>query len=219
MQPRGQRGRAGVPSGGKPCRQSATRIALRIPKRVDLNLAWSQVPAPGIETLLAAACGAQDAGSATPSLGEPRRRSGMRELGADPWKPGWVCGAPKPGQNSRKQTRQQVAGTASKAGLPRRRPRRAYRRAPRGPATPPLGQVRAVGLRPARPAPPPGNPPPAPPPRTHCYTLRRRTLSSPRRGGRDWSAAGPGPTKAGRAAAAKGAAPAPQPCCGHRRGG
>lgn len=49
-----------------PRRQLAAGIAPQIPKRVDLGLAWTRVPAASVKTLLVAASGAQDAGARHP---------------------------------------------------------------------------------------------------------------------------------------------------------
>lgn len=120
----------------EPRRQSAAGIALWIPKRVDLGLAWTQVPAAGVETLLAAAWSAQDAGARHPITPGAKAEIGGKEARRCILETRLGLRRPQPGQRSREQTRQQVVGTASTAGLPGRLPSRAHPRGLRGPATP-----------------------------------------------------------------------------------
>lgn len=51
---------------------------------------------------------------------------------------------------------------------------------------------------------------------THCCIPRPRRVCARRSAGSCQAPAGPGPARAARAGAARRAAPAPQPCCGHR---
>lgn len=140
MQPMRGRGSAGGCLLEEPRRQSAAGIAPQIPKRVELGLAWTQVPRPALKRSWMQHGAPRMRGRATPSPREPRRSSGIRKQGAAPWIPGWVCGAPPPqtDQRSGEQIRQQVVGTASTAGLPGRLPSRATR-------------AGSAGLRPPRP--------------------------------------------------------------------
>lgn len=65
-----------------PRRQLTAGIAPQIPKRVDLGLAWTRVPAASVKTLLAAASGAQDTGARHPITLGAQGEIGDKEAGS-----------------------------------------------------------------------------------------------------------------------------------------
>lgn len=70
-----------MPSGGTPPSIGRWDCA-PISKCVDLGLAWTQVPAAGVKTLLAAVWGAQDAGARHPIILGAPGECGDKEAGS-----------------------------------------------------------------------------------------------------------------------------------------
>lgn len=171
-----------------------------------------------------ACCGAVSPGRAarTPTARSPLGAGRGAGASSRPWGNRGPRPPPAPNPARSAQGKETLATSGRRSPPARAR----GRREPKGQRGAPA--LAHPGAAPARPAPPArsrGCPAPAParlrrhrPPATHCCTPRPRTICAPRSAGSCPRAAGPAPARAARAGAARRAAPAPQPCCGHRGG-